>query len=57
MAKPSFGTDFGNFGPNLGPQFFWWILPPLNVRHSCKLLLYAISRRSNKPNLKKWQKT
>ena len=20
--KPSFGTDFGTFGPNLGPQFF-----------------------------------
>ena len=39
--KPSFGTDFGPFVPNLGPKDFW-ILTLLDVRHSCKLSLYMI---------------
>ena len=47
-------------GPILAPlaqNCFTWILPPLDVRHCCKLSLYAISRKTNKPNLRKWQKT
>ena len=40
-----------------GPQkFFSWVLPLPDVRHCYKLSLYAISRKANKPNLKKWQK-
>ena len=55
--KPSFRPNFDPFGPNLGPKnFFSWILPLLDVRHCCKLSLYAISRKTNEPNLRKWQK-
>ena len=44
--KPSFGTNFGPFGPNLGSKnFFSKILPLLRVRHCCKLSLYATSRK------------
>ena len=39
------------------PNFFLWILPLLDVIHYCKLSLYAISRKTNEPNLRKWQKT
>ena len=54
--RPNFGPDFGLFGPNLGPKdFYLWILPLLDVRNCCKLSLYAISRKTNKPNLRKWQ--
>ena len=38
------------------PNIFWWILPLLDVRHCCKLSLYAISRKTNKPKLRKWLK-
>ena len=39
------------------PKFFFlWILPLLDVNHCCKLSLYAISRKTNEPNLRKWQK-
>ena len=38
-------------------RFFWWILPVLDVRHCCKVSLYAISRKTNEPSLRKWQKT
>ena len=57
--KPSFRTNFDPFGPNLGPKiFFSWILPLLHVRHyCCKLSSYAISRTTNEPNSRKWQKT
>ena len=55
--KTSFGTDFGSFGSNLGPQiFFSWILPALDITHYCKLSLYAISRKTNEANLRKWPK-
>ena len=37
-------------------KIFLWILPVLDVRHYCQLSLYAISRKTNKPNLWKWQK-
>ena len=56
--KTSFGLDFGPVGPNLGPKFFLsWILPLLDVIHCCKLSFYAISRKANEPNSRKWQKT
>ena len=54
--NPNFGPNFGTFVPNLGFNFFLWILPLLDVTTCCKLLLYAISRETNEPNLKKWQK-
>ena len=37
------------------PKFFSWILPLLDARHFCKLSLHAISRKTNEPNLRKWQ--
>ena len=39
------------------PKSFLWVVPLLDNIHCCKLPLYAISRKTNKPNLKKWQKT
>ena len=39
------------------PTFFSWILPLLEVRHWCKLSFYAISSKTNEPNLRKCQKT
>ena len=55
MAKK---TKFGpNFDANLGPKFFFsWILPLLHVRHFCKLPFYAISKKTNERNFRKWQK-
>ena len=38
-------------------KFFMWILPSLDVRLCRKPSLYAISRRTNEPSLRKWQKT
>ena len=56
--KPSFSCNFGPFDPNLAPKFFFpWILPLLDVRHCCKLLLNANSWKSNEPNLRKYQKS
>ena len=56
--KPSFGPGFGPFGPNLVPKiFFLRILPLLDVRNCYKLSLYAILRKTNEPNMRKWQKT
>ena len=43
--KPNFRPDFGLFGPNLGPQLFFFFLQvlPLPVfRHSFKLSSYPI---------------
>ena len=55
--NPSFGPDFGLFWPKFGTQnFFSWVLPLLDVRNCCKLSLHAISRKTNEPNLRKWQK-
>ena len=53
---------FWHLWPKFGPQkflygFFWWVLPLLDVIHCCKLSLYAMSRKTNEPNLRKWQKT
>ena len=42
------------FEPSLGtPKFFPWVLPLLVVRQCFKLSSYAISRKTNGPNLKK----
>ena len=41
------------FGPL---KFFWWVVPLLGLIHCCKLSLYAISRKTNESNLRKWQK-
>ena len=55
--KPSFRSNFCPFDPNVGPQkFSLWILPKLDVRHYCKLLLYSISMKIIKSNLRKWPK-
>ena len=43
--------------PIWGPKnFLNGFLPLLVVRQCSKLSLYAISRKNNEPNLKKWQK-
>ena len=42
--KPSFRN---NFGPNLVlKNFFSWVIPLIDVRNSCKLSFYAISRKT-----------
>ena len=58
MAKktnfvPDFGLSLSKFGPQ---NFFSWVLPLLDVIHCCKLSLYAISKKTNEPNMRKWQK-
>ena len=54
--KPNFRPDFDLFWPKLGPKnFISWVLPLLDITHYCKLSLYAISRKTNEPNLRKWQ--
>ena len=50
--KPSFGP---NFGPTLDPQNFF--VGFMHFMHCCKLTLYAISSKTNEPNLTNWQKT
>ena len=57
--KPNFGPNFGLFGPNLGPKFFFVCSNSttlLDVRHCRKLSSYAISRKTSDPNSRKWQK-
>ena len=49
-----FWTLWHKFGSR---KVFSWILSLLDVRHCCKLLLYATSRKTNESNLTKWQKT
>ena len=67
MTKPNFGPDFylfdlnlgpilAGYGPNLVLKNFLWDLTLPYVMDCCKLSLYAISRETNKPNLRKWQK-
>ena len=59
MAKnTNFGPDFGTFWPEFGHHNFFlvWILPVLDVRHYCKLLLYAISSKANESNFREWKK-
>ena len=51
--KPNFGPDFG---PNLDSQIFLQDLPLLVVRQCSKVSFYAIFKKTNEPNLRKWQK-
>ena len=56
--KPDFGHDFDPLlDQRWSPKPFSWVLPLLDLIHCCKLSLYAISRKTNEPNLRKWQKT
>ena len=56
--KPNFGPDFGLFAQICPPpQFFLQALPLLVVRHCSTLSCYAISKKTDEPNLRKWQKT
>ena len=57
QQKAYFRNNFGSFGPDFGPKFFSQVLPLLHLRHCCKLSLYAISRKTNKANLRKWRKS
>ena len=51
------GTILACFDLNLVPKFSCvWVLPLLDVIYCCKLSLHAISRKTNEPNLRKWQK-
>ena len=53
----NFGPVFGPLWPKVAlPKLFSWILSLLDVIHCCKLLLYAISKKTHEPNLRKWQK-
>ena len=56
--KPSFRTNFDPNFPCPPPNFFFFfgVLPLQNVMHCCKLSLYAISRKTNEANLRKWPK-
>ena len=56
QKKQILGLILVPFGPDLVLNFFLWVLCLLDVRHCCKLSLYAISRTTNEPNLRKWQK-
>ena len=38
------------------PKKILWVLFLVNVKYCCKLSLYAISRETYDPNLRKWQK-
>ena len=56
--KLVFGPYFDPLAQILAPKsFFKWNLPVLDVRHSCKLSLYANLRKTNEPSLKKRSKT
>ena len=54
--KTSFEPNISLFGANVGPKIFLWALILLVVRHCFKLSFYAISRKTNEPILKKWEK-
>ena len=52
------------FGPILAQMVHIWalkfvggVLTVLDVKHCCKLLVVAISRKMYDPDLRKWQKT
>ena len=53
--KPNFGPDFVPFDPNLVPQRFFGGFTSTS-RHYFKPSSYAIQRKANEPNLRKWQK-
>ena len=53
MIKNLFSARFCPIWPT---KFFLQVLPQLVVRHCTKPLSYAIKRKTNKLNLRKWQK-
>ena len=53
QKKSNFGPDFC---PILSLNVFFFILLLLDVVYCCKLPLYAILRKTNKPNLRKFLK-
>ena len=56
--KPNSGLQFGSFATKFWfSKFLTWLLPTLDVRHCCNLYLYAISRKTNNSNSRKWRKT
>ena len=56
--KTIFGTNFHLFWTKFGPKdFLPWVLQLLDIRNCCKLSLHVISRKTNEPNSRKWQKT
>ena len=55
--KPDFGPNFDPFGSNLGPKKFLSLILPLVARNCSRLSFYAIYKKTNLPNLRKWQKT
>ena len=56
MAKNIvFGPIMASLVQIWAPKFFLWILSVLDIRHCYTLSLYAISRKTNEPNLRKWQ--
>ena len=50
--KPSFGPILAQIWYQ---KYFLWVLPLLDVIPCCKLY-YAVSEKTNEPNLRKWQK-
>ena len=40
--KTNFGSDFDPFGPSLGVQLFWWVLPLLAARHCSELSISSM---------------
>ena len=57
VKKTNFGPDFGPFWPKFGPQKkLSWVLPLTDVIHCCNVSLYAISKKTNEQNLRKWKK-
>ena len=55
--KTSFQTDFGPFGPKLGAKFFLMKFTSNTCQTLLQAIIFAISRKTNEPNLRKWQKT
>ena len=55
--KTSFRTDFGPFGPKLGAKFFLMKFTSNTCQTLLQANIFAISRKTNEPNLRKWQKT
>ena len=54
--KPSFGPDFGPFGPNSDCHFFFFFLKNLALqvtRYRGQLSWYTLSEKTNDPNLRK----
>ena len=54
--KPNFGTNFSPFGPNLVLQKKICVSTLLVVSYCSKISSYTIEKKTNEPNLRKWQK-